>query len=93
MKTQYPSDQKSLRDAFKMPQNQTELQQFLSTPEGQVLKAQYSIRMAEEMMQTTVEKMQKLEKHDLASQMLFHLALQELTEVLQKNQKFLQTNH
>jgi hypothetical protein len=72
-------------------QRQQRISEFLKSPEGQKLKAGMTLKAADEMMLKILERLNQIEKNDLANQMLLHLALRELAETIQQNEKVLQT--
>ncbi len=84
------SDQTSSLDASKSSLTPEQLQQYLLTPEGQTMKAEMTIRVADQMLETLAQKSQKQDPNDLAATWMISLALLECTVALQKNQKFLE---
>jgi len=48
--------------------------------------------VSEQMIQTISEKIAQIPRKDLASQMIMHLALQELVTTIQRNEKLLETH-
>jgi hypothetical protein len=54
------------------------------------MKAEMTIRVADQMLETLAQKSQKQDPNDLAATWMISLALLECTVALQKNQKFLE---
>jgi hypothetical protein len=54
------------------------------------MKAEMTIRVADQMLETLAQKSQKQDPTDLAATWMISLALLECTVALQKNQKFLE---
>ena len=84
------SDQMSSLDASKLSLTPEQLQQFLLTPEGQRIKAETTIRVADQMLESLSQRVQNQNPDNLAEKWLISLALLECTTVLQRNQKFLE---
>ena len=71
-------------------QRSNKMNAFLKTTEGQQLQAQYKIQTAEQAMQIITDRILKLENHETALRMMYHLALSELTQTIQRNENKLQ---
>ena len=74
------------RDASN-PAITAQIQKYLATPEGQKMKAEATITIADEYLKQLAEKLQS--PMSIPERMMHHLALQECVIILQKNEQIL----
>jgi len=83
---QDPLEILNLRDASN-PATLAQIQKYLETPAGQIMKAEATITIADEYLNQLANKLQN--PMSVSERMLFHLALQECVMILQKNEAIL----
>jgi hypothetical protein len=84
-------DQFETMNVLTESQRQQHISEFMKSPEGQRVKAELTLKAADEMMLKILQRLNQIEKSDLASQMMLHLALREMTETVLRNEKLLET--
>jgi len=70
------------------PDTQAHIQKFLETPEGQIMKAEATLQLANGYLHRIVTELNQPEL-DLRQKMLLNLALMECMETIQKNEEIL----
>jgi hypothetical protein len=90
-KTPNNSDPQNADEDSSQQEIANRLTQFLTTPEGQKLKAQMTIKQANQLMIPLLEKWMQTPNEETAQRMLLSLALMECHQAIEKNEALLKT--
>jgi len=85
------SEQNVLPKSLTETEQQSKLQEYLNTPDGQKLKAELVIHQANQMLIQLLEQYMKQPAENTAERMMLGLAIIQCQEMIEKNQSLLKT--
>ena len=88
-KRQIPLELMNLRNELKPGQEHIQIQKFLETPQGQIMKAEAVIQTSEHLLIPLIEKLNQTPNDQLGWRMMLSLAITECSENIQKHERIL----